>query len=324
MMEQQPNYAGAYGPADDEIDLIEVIKTLWQGKWIIIGITFVFAVAAVVYAIKQPNIYKAHAVLAPAESGSSNSMSKLAAQYGGIASLAGVNLGAGEISTTDLALQIIKSRQFINEFIEKHQLLVPLMALKEWDVENNKIVLDDEKYDAETDTWLREPKGLRGAKPTAQEAYEVFTKDHLNVSSDTKSGFHTVSISHRSPYVAQQWVSWLIEDINQILRERSIEEAENNLAYLTEQLEKTSIANMQTALYNLIEEQTKSLMLAEAQNEFAFKVVDPAVVPEVKSAPKRALISIVGTMAGGMLGVMLVLAISVFRKEYSANKSDTA
>jgi len=318
---KQAGYAGTYTPADDEIDLIELVKTLWQGKWTIIGVTFVFAVASVLYALSQPNVYKADAVLAPAESGGGNSMSKLAAQYGGIASLAGVNLGVGEISTTDLALKIIKSRQFITEFIEKHQLLVPLMALKEWDAENNKIILDEEVYDAETNTWLREPKGLRGATPTAQEAYEVFTKDHLNVSSDTKSGFHTVSITHRSPYVAQQWVAWLIDDINQMMRERSIEEAENNLAYLNEQLEKTAIANMQTALYNLIEEQTKSLMLAQAQNEFAFKVVDPAVVPEVKSGPKRALICIVGTLAGGMLGVMLVLVISVVRQEASKDKA---
>ncbi|TOH86698.1 GNVR domain-containing protein, partial [Vibrio parahaemolyticus] len=54
-------------------------------------------------------------------------------------------------------------------------------------------------------------------------------------------------------------------------------------------------------------EQTKSLMLAEAQEEFVFKVVDPAVVPELKSKPKRSLIVIVGTFMGFMLGLALVL-----------------
>lgn len=47
---------------------------------------------------------------------------------------------------------------------------------------------------------------------------------------------------------------------------------------------------MQNTFYKLIEEQTKSLMLAEVQEEFVFKVVDPSVVPEVKYEPKRYLI----------------------------------
>ncbi|MDZ7925022.1 MAG: Wzz/FepE/Etk N-terminal domain-containing protein [Marinagarivorans sp.] len=36
----------------DEIDLRELWNILWQGKWWIIGITFLFAVAGVIYAIE--------------------------------------------------------------------------------------------------------------------------------------------------------------------------------------------------------------------------------------------------------------------------------
>jgi uncharacterized protein involved in exopolysaccharide biosynthesis len=38
-----------------------------------------------------------------------------------------------------------------------------------------------------------------------------------------------------------------------------------------------------------------------------FKTLDPAVVPEEKAKPKRALIVVLGGILGGMLGVMLVL-----------------
>ena len=38
-----------------------------------------------------------------------------------------------------------------------------------------------------------------------------------------------------------------------------------------------------------------------------FKTVDPAIVPELKSKPNRALTCILGTLLGGMLGVVLVL-----------------
>ncbi|TBT80851.1 LPS O-antigen length regulator, partial [Vibrio parahaemolyticus] len=82
-----------------------------------------------------------------------------------------------------------------------------------------------------------------------------------------------------SPYIAQQWVNWLVEDINKVMRERSIAETSQNLAYLNTQLQKTAVTDMQSTFYKLIEEQTKSLMLAEVQEEFIFRVVDPAVAP---------------------------------------------
>ncbi|WP_322803484.1 Wzz/FepE/Etk N-terminal domain-containing protein [Vibrio alfacsensis] len=302
-------------PADDEIDLRELFGALWKGKWIIIATTFVFAVGAVLYALSLPNIYKSDALLAPAESSNGGGLSKMAGQLGGLAALAGVNLGAGESSQTDLAVQVMKSRQFVEAFINKHDLLVPLMAAKDWDLANNKLIINEELYNPNTGEWLREPNGLRGATPTAQEAFQVFNKEVLSISQDKESGLYTVSVKNYSPYVAQQWVNWLIEDINKVMRERTIAETSQNLAYLNTQLQKTAVADMQSTFYKLIEEQTKSLMLAEVQEEFIFKVVDPAVVPELKDGPKRALICVLGALLGCMLGVAFVLVRFAFRTE---------
>ncbi|HAV1388275.1 TPA: LPS O-antigen length regulator [Vibrio parahaemolyticus] len=313
-----PNYL-PYPPnpqhGDDEVDLRELFKALWKGKWIIIATTFLFTAASVLYALSLPNTYKADALLAPAESSNGGGLSKMAGQLGGLAALAGVNLAGGESSQVDLAVQVMKSRQFVDSFINKHDLLVPLMAAKGWNLANNKLVLDESIYDPNTGNWLREAKGLRGAKPSAQEAFEVFKRDSLNISQDKESGLYTLSIKHYSPYVAQQWVNWLIEDINKVMRERTIAETSQNLAYLNKQLQKTAVADMQSTFYKLIEEQTKSLMLAEVQDEFIFKVIDPAVAPELKDGPKRALICVLGILLGGMLGVAFVLINFAFRKK---------
>ena len=304
----------------DEIDLREFLKALWKGKWIIIVTTFLFAVGSVLYALNLPNIYKADALLAPAESSNGGGLSKMAGQLGGLAALAGVNLGGSDTSQTDLAVQVMKSRQFIEAFISKHDLLIPVMAAKDWDLVNNKLILDDDLYDSSTGKWLRKPDGLRGAKPTSQEAFEVFRKEILNVNQDKDSGLYTISVKHYSPYVAQQWVNWLVKDINKVMRERTIAETSQNLTYLNNQLQKTAVADMQSTFYKLIEEQTKSLMLAEVQDEFVFKVVDPAVVPEVKDSPKRALICIVFSFVGLLLGVLFVLCSFLSIK--GKNKND--
>ncbi|EOD81602.1 Lipopolysaccharide biosynthesis [Grimontia indica] len=293
-------------PASDEIDLRELFAALWKGKWIIIATTFLFAVAGVFYALSLPNIYKADALLAPAES-SGGGLSKMASQFGGLAALAGVNLGGGESSQTGMAIKVMTSRVFVEDFVNKHGLLVPLMASKDWNLASNTLVYHKELYNAETGQWLREAEGLRGPEPTTQEIYEQFIKEVLSVNEDTKTGFVTVSVKHYSPYLAQQWLTWIIEDINQVMRERSIEETKKNLAYLDKQLEKTAIADMQSTFYKLIEEQTKSLMLAEVQDEFVFKVVDPAVVPELKAEPNRLMIIALSLMAGFLVSAAYLL-----------------
>ena len=48
---------------------------------------------------------------------------------------------------------------------------------------------------------------------------------------------------------------------------RDIEEAEKSIAYLQQQISQTNIADLRTALYSLVEEQTKTLMLANVRDE---------------------------------------------------------
>ncbi|AWG80010.1 TPA: LPS O-antigen length regulator [Vibrio parahaemolyticus] len=309
--EPNPNYLPypphVQQPTDDEIDLRDLVKVIWKGKWLITSITLLFAIGSVIYALSLPNIYKADALLAPTESVNGGGLSKMAGQFGGLAALAGVNLVGAESSQADLAVQVMQSRQFIERFINKHELLIPIMATKGWDLTQNELIIDKDAYDPTSGEWLRDPKGLRGAKPSAQEAFEVFLKEILTIKSDKESGLYSLSINYYSPYIAQQWVEWLVEDINKVMRERTIKESSQNLAYLNTQLQKTAVADMQGTFYKLIEEQTKSLMLAEVQEEFVFKVVDPAVVPEIKAKPNRALICILGTFLGALLSVIMVV-----------------
>ncbi|NMS08182.1 LPS O-antigen length regulator, partial [Vibrio parahaemolyticus] len=100
----------------------------------------------------------------------------------------------------------------------------------------------------------------------------------------------------------------------------AIAEATQNLAYLDAQLEKTAVAEMQSTFYKLIEEQTKSLMLAEVQEEFVFKIVDPAVVSENKVKPNRVMITILGLLLGTMFGVAILLIKYAFFSKYSKLK----
>ncbi len=292
---------------DDEIDLAELWFAIWAGKKLIIAITFIFAVSSVIYAINQPNIYRASTLLAPAsEQGGAGGLAKMAGQFGGLASLAGINLGGGGTDKTGLALEVLKSRLFIEGFINKYQLLVPLMAAKNWNMHTNKLVLDEELYNAKNKTWVREVDATKTPEPSSWESFKELT-EILSVSADKETGMITIAIEHYSPEIAKQWLIWLVAEINNTMREQDKSEAQRSIDFLSEKLQETQLADMQTVFYQLIEEQTKTIMLAEVSQEYVLKTIDPANAPDEKAKPKRALMVVLGTILGVLLAVLAIL-----------------
>ncbi|MCH2089444.1 MULTISPECIES: Wzz/FepE/Etk N-terminal domain-containing protein [Pseudoalteromonas] len=291
---------------DGEIDLYDLFLVIMNGKWLIITVTFVLSLLSVVYAIYQPNIYRSEALLAPAEQQQSNGLSALAGQFGGLASLAGVNLGDSGSNNTDLALAILKSRKFISEFIEKHSIMPDLMAIESWNSIDNTVIYDKNIYDEVDQKWVRKVEFPFKPKPSTQEAYKEFIKI-VSATKDPDSGMIIIAVEHFSPFIAQQWVNWLIEDINLTMKKRDVIEATKSTEFLMAQIEKTNVADIRVVLYKLVEEQAKTIMFANVRDEYVFKTIDPALVPEEKLKPKRALIVIVSTFFAGVIGVFIVL-----------------
>jgi uncharacterized protein involved in exopolysaccharide biosynthesis len=298
---------------DDEIDLAELWRAIWAGKFIIIIISMIFAVASVFFALSKPNIYKASAILAPASSeGGAGGLGALAGQFGGLASIAGINLGGGGDKTA-LALEILKSRSFIEAFITKHDLLVPLMASKNWDISSDTLILDEEIYETANNKWIRDVKAPQKPQPSLWEAYKELS-ELINIYQDKTTSMVNIDISFYSPSLAKQWLTWLIQDINEFMREQDQIEAKASIDYLTEQLVNIKLATMETVFYQLIEEQTKNMMLTMVKNEYVLKTIDTAQVPDIKDKPNRVLVVVLGTILGGILSLLIVF-IRYFSKK---------
>ena len=298
---------------DDEIDLLELWRALMRGKWIIIGFTAVFSIASVFYALSLPNMYKSTAVLAPAES-AGGGLSALGGQLGGLASLAGINLGRGASNKTAEAIEILQSWTFIEEFIQEQNISPLVFAVKGWNSEADELIYSTEVYDPKTQFWTREPPKGKQAQPSSWELFQTF-RGYLSVGEDKNSSFTSLSITYYSPEIAKVWVDSLVKKINTKLQLRDSKEAEKNVAFLSEQIEQTPLASMQSVFYDLIEEQTKTLMLAKGSTEYVFKTVSESRVSEVKSKPKRALICIVSALSGGLVGSVFALLFGLRKGE---------
>jgi len=294
-------------PFDDEIDLKELFLVLWNGKLVITLITGFAAMCAVLFALWLPNIYESKALLAPKDESGAGGLAGLARQYGGLASLAGINIGGGggESSKSMMAQQKIQSLDFFTRHLYE-KIVLDLMAVDHWDAASGALVYNSDVFDTKSQTWLREASFPRQAKPSAQEAHKAFLAV-LSLSEDQKTSLVTIAIKHQSPVVAQAWVALIIEAVTEELRGSDVEEAQGSIAFLEQQRAQTSLVSLDEVFAQLIEEQTKTIMLANVSKDYVFNVIDPAVVPELKSEPKRALICILGTLLGAMFGVLLVL-----------------
>jgi len=94
---------------------------------------------------------------------------------------------------------------------------------------------------------------------------------------------------------------------NATLRERCVETANRDVAYLQDQLQKTGVVELQRAISTLLESELKKSMIAQGSKEYAFKVIDPAVPPQRRSSPQRLLIISISVLLGALIGCLRVM-----------------
>jgi len=291
---------------NEEIDLVEIFHALLKGKWIIFVSVFFFSAISVYIALNLPNMYRSYAVLAPVDKSESGALSSLAGQFGGLAAIAGVNLGGGANKTSE-ALEILQSWSFIEGFIEENKIEADVFAVEDWESTESKLIYNNDIYNPSNDSWnIESPRSDQG-KPSSWMLYEKFKDNYLIISEDKGTGFITLSIEYYSPEIAKIWVEKLVKRINFFIRDQDLSLTKKNLEFLKTQISETSLASMQNMLYALIEEQTKNFMLAQSSGEYVFKTINEPRAAEYKSKPNRFLICVLGAFLGLLLGCLVAL-----------------
>lgn len=284
---------------DDQIDLLEFINVLWQGKLLIFSFTAFISIIGVIYSLLLPNIYESRALLVSANTQSS--ISGALGTYGSLAGLAGINLPAGDDGgNSRKAIRKITSLSFFEDNIMPNIYLPDLMAIKYWNSSTNKVIYDDKIYDNSTNKWIT------GYRPSSQQSFDSF-KSKLSLSEDKMTGFVTLSIKHQSPFVAKQWTELIVNEINSFYREKDKSESQRAISYLNEQISTTGFSEIKLAIAQLIQGETKKLTILEASESYVFDYIDPPKVMEKKSEPARAFICILSALLGGMLSILVVL-----------------
>jgi LPS O-antigen subunit length determinant protein (WzzB/FepE family) len=301
---------------DDQIDFRELFKVLWDGKWLLITTTSLFALGSIIYSLYLPNIYQSSALLSPVVN--ENSMNQSMKNVGGLASLAGINIQSQSgNSNTIKAIQKLRTLSFFEKNILPNIFLPNLLAVESWNSSTNNISYNNSLYNEISKTWTREAQHPKTQIPSAQEAFAVFMNEHLSLSIDPETGFVTISIKHKSPFIAKAWTELVVKEINSFFRIKDEAEAMAALNFLNAQISQTTFTEIKQVIAQLLQQKTQQLTLIEVSDFYVFEYIDPPAVMERKSEPKRSIISILGTFLGAIIAVLIVLIrYYVLKKEY--------
>jgi len=287
-----------------EIDLFDAAGLLWRRRWWLVLVTIAFTAMFAALAFTMTPIYRASVVAVPAgkeRAGLGGMLSAALGSFGGLASLAGVNVNAA-VSETDEALAVLRSRQFIGKFINDRKLLP---------------VLFPDKWDAKRGSW----KVPEGEVPSLSQAAKYFLHDILSVSQDKKTGLVTVQVEWRDRLATADWANDLVRRINATMRERAISSSDSSLVYLRKELDAASVVEARVAISRLIETQINQKMISSVTTEYAFRVVEQATPSDRgdTSRPNRPLMLLFGFILGAFVAVAGTILLALVQTSKQAN-----
>lgn len=282
---------------DDKLDLRIIWRHIVRYR-VMIGLLIIVPVAlsAIVVTLVRP-VYQANVLLMPAGmEDPASGLSALANEFRGLASIAGI--GAPSSSSKEQTIAILESRSFTGAFIESENLLPVLFA---------------GKWDSAARRW----KAAGGDDvPTIADGIELFDEDIRMVSDDASTNLVSLRIEWHDRELAARWANQLIERLNRDIRNRDITEAQRSFEFLNRELKKSDNVELRQVISSLLQQQIEKIMLANVREDYAFKVLDPAVAAEADDYVRPNKPAIVASC--GVLGFFLAILLVAMRVSWRA------
>ena len=277
--------------AEKEFSIKDIFMAIWTNRFLIIIFPLLVGSITALYNLTLPNIYRAEVLLATSDSKAQSSSSA----QSGLAAMAGISLPSGTDNKTLIAIETVKSKKFISEFLVRHEALPALMSPISWNSKED--ILEVGEYHG-------------SIQQATQQFKRIFYVEKLS----QVQPFVLMTITHISPTQARDWLVYIVEDLNKSLSQRDVDEVKESIKYLEEQISNTNVTDLKELFYGMIESQTSKAMLAEVRSEYAFRVIDPAIAPELKHSPFRAVITLQSVIYS--LIAITVLCVMLYINNY--------
>lgn len=251
---------------EEEIDIMAIIKRLWEKKSFIIKVTCVFAVLGVIVALTTPKEYTASCVVVPETKGGAFSSSSL----GGLAAMAGINLGAsnsGEFLSPSMYNKLMNNIDLRKELMQTpinwEGYDEPITILEYYTnstYRKTSVLSTVKKYTIGLPFLLyklisRESENINSALPLAyslgNQGFSMYTNaeqiclkalaSKYSIISDKKNGDVTISASMPEPLAAAQLAEAVKNLLQKYIIELKLQKAEVNYEYIKQRYEEAKV-----------------------------------------------------------------------------------
>jgi len=361
-MTTQPITKPATTPAnDDEIDLLALAKTLWNGRKTIFISVLAAGVLGVLVALLSPKEYTAQTTMVPQTAQSGNKLGGLSS----LAAMAGFNLdmtSGTETLSPMVYPQIVQSAPFQLELMNTpftfSEVSQPISLFEYFtEIARPGILSLVGKYTIGLPgVIISALRGEEKKKAVAelhgpisltkkQEKVRKLIGEKVTLNVDAKQGYLTLQASFPEALLSAQVADQARELLQKYITRYKIEKASNQLAFVEERYRETKKEfeqaqerlarfrdqnrNMSSALarteeerlqgefsiamnvYNELAKQLEQSKIQVKEETPVFSILEPAVVPNEKTKPKKTMIIAIWLFLGGITGIGIV-----FGREY--------
>ena len=287
-MNVEPNSGEPRGPM---ASVYEVAERAWRLKGYLVALSCVAVALAGSFVWVRSEVFSSEAVLVPRNESQGINMS---AGLRGIASIAGVNLGAGQ-TTLVYALKYLRSRSFLDRFIEAN-----------WGAVSSAAKLNDCDGSADLlEVPARDSDCFVDAFRYLDAAIEI---------ADLEDSAHLVRFSTNDPAAARFLLSSLLSQLDHHLRERRSQEFVTTLGSLRQAAERESIQELRAVIFEAIKEQQVAQATVLASDPLAWEVVQDPTLPYEPSNASTLVVLAASVLAALILYLFGVLVASDFQR----------
>lgn len=241
----------------DEIDLIELIRHLWDGRKLIIKITAAFIALGLVIAITSPKQYKVETRLLPeAKSASGGGAAALLSSLGG---LGGFSMPLGEgadaigpmlypdvLKSTPFYLELLNHKVTykandgtlnitVFEYLNDHTKGSLVGVVMKYTLKLPWTILGWIRGEQKTSEVSEEPEPYQFTRMTLEQ-FQIIKKlgDKISANIDQKNGVINISAEFGDPYITAQVANFAVEYLSNYITEYRVEKAKTDLHFIEE------------------------------------------------------------------------------------------
>ena len=272
-----------------ELDLMPYINALIDARWILIIAALLSAALAGFAAYSKPYMFQSVITVSVVDIEDPGGVSPDDRRASEVLTLVehGFVMGTTHDNYNDVMRARLGSRDFTMRFLDEH---------------NVYRFFYPEQWNQEEQRWED------GFTPDRGKIFTRFRDEVRSIILNEETDIISIGMQWPEPSVARDWANQYVQSFNEFIRERTINDTRRKQDYLQTELRRSDLLEMQKSIYRLIEAQTAIAMLANAREEYALEIIDPAAIPYRSVTMSRKKKIVIGTIAGSLLAVFGVLA----------------